>query len=88
MSEPQSGGEPLAPSPAAEPELADGPGRRLGRMAVIAAAALGLVILGAGPHADVDALVPWFLRLGLVTVVWLVTGPLWHLPGSGARALR
>lgn len=53
----------------------------------IAAGALGLVILVAGPDAQVDALVDWFPRLLLITGIWFATGPLWHL-GSRAEPAR
>ncbi|WP_328310303.1 hypothetical protein [Actinomycetospora sp. NBC_00405] len=43
--------------------------------AAICAAVLGVVHLLAGPDADLAALTPWFGRLGLVTVIWFVTGP-------------
>ena len=43
--------------------------------AIICAAVLGLVHLIAGPDADLALLTPWFGRLGVVTVIWFVTGP-------------
>jgi hypothetical protein len=52
--------------------------------AVIAAALLGLVIVLAGPGADVAALQDWFGRLLVITGIWFLTGPVWHLGESGA----
>jgi hypothetical protein len=43
--------------------------------AILCAAVLGLVHLLAGPDADLALLTPWFGRLGIVTVIWFVTGP-------------
>ena len=51
--------------------------------AAITAAVLGLVMLVAGPGAA--ALTAWFGRLGVVTALWFVVGPLWHL-GERERA--
>lgn len=53
----------------------------------IAAGVLGLVIVVAGPGAQVDALVDWFPRLLLITGIWFATGPLWHL-GSRSEPAR
>ncbi|MEJ2871330.1 hypothetical protein WCD74_26470 [Actinomycetospora sp. OC33-EN08] len=53
----------------------------------IAAAGIGLVILLAGPGAQVAALTDWFPRLGLITGIWFLTGPVWHL-GELAPARR
>ncbi|MCD2187417.1 hypothetical protein [Actinomycetospora soli] len=50
--------------------------------AALAAGAIGLVVVLAGPGARVTALTDWFPRLGVVTAVWFLTGPVWHLGGS------
>ena len=53
--------------------------------ALLAAGLIGLVIALAGPGADVAALHDWFGRLLVITGIWFVTGPLWHLGERGER---
>lgn len=48
--------------------------------AAISSALLGMVLLVGGPSAS--ALTSWFPRLGLITVIWCLTGPArYGLPG-------
>ncbi|GAA4920405.1 hypothetical protein GCM10023204_28900 [Actinomycetospora succinea] len=73
-----AGGPAPTPVPKQGPERARHEWDRFGRWvaaALICAATLGLVHLLAGPGADLTALDPWFGRLGLVTLIWFVTGP-------------
>lgn len=83
-----AGGPAPTPVPRQGPERARHEWDRFGRWvvaALICAAALGLVHLLAGPGADLAALDPWFGRLGIVTVIWFLTGPARFLSTTPAR---
>ncbi|MEJ2864055.1 hypothetical protein [Actinomycetospora flava] len=83
-----AGGPAPVPVPRSGPERARHEWDRFARWvvaALICAAVLGLVHLLAGPGADLAALSPWFGRLGLVTVIWFLTGPARFLATTPAR---
>ena len=53
----------------------------LPRWRIVAVAAAIALVAGRG---DVGELTAWFGRIGLVVVIWLVTGPVWETVRAGS----